>query len=85
MQTVQTPRNPMLWVPSGYFTMALMYNLLTGATVLMFSNVGMDNATATTYAGMLGLAYTIKPLFAPFWKCTAPKNSLYCCLRLFWV
>lgn len=66
MQTLPKTTNPMLWVPSGYFTMALMYNLLTGATVLMFSNVGMDNATATTYAGMLGLAYTIKPLFAPF-------------------
>jgi MFS transporter, PAT family, beta-lactamase induction signal transducer AmpG len=66
MQTQSKTINPMLWVPSGYFTMALMYNLLTGATALMFSNVGMDNAKATAYAGMLGLAYTLKPFFAPF-------------------
>ncbi|MDC8784686.1 MFS transporter [Roseateles koreensis] len=57
---------PMFWVPSGYFTMALTYNMLTAAAVIMFSNLGMDNARAAEYASALGLAYTIKPLFAAF-------------------
>ncbi|ACR11586.1 transporter, major facilitator family [Teredinibacter turnerae T7901] len=61
-----TMKHPLLWVPSGYFTMALTYNMLTAASVVMFSNLGMDNARAAAYASALGLAYTIKPLFAAF-------------------
>jgi MFS transporter, PAT family, beta-lactamase induction signal transducer AmpG len=46
--------------------MALTYNMLTAAAVVMFSNLGMDNARAAEYASALGIAYTIKPLFAAF-------------------
>lgn len=58
-------RSPLLWVPSGYFTMALGYVMLTGVTAIMFKNLGMDNGRAAQYSSMLILAYTIKPLFAP--------------------
>lgn len=74
MQTARKAINPMMWVPSGFFTMALMYNLLTGATAIMFSNLGMDNAQATAYASMLGLAYTLKPFFAPFLEMYSTKK-----------
>lgn len=66
MHPAPATKHPLLWVPSGYFTMALTYNMLTAAAVVMFSNIGMDNAKAAEYASMLGLAYTIKPLFAAF-------------------
>jgi PAT family beta-lactamase induction signal transducer AmpG len=59
-------RSPLLWVPSGYFTMALGYVMLTSVTAIMFKNLGMDNGRAAQYSSMLILAYTIKPLFAPF-------------------
>jgi len=66
MQSASATKHPMAWVPTGYFTMALTYNMLTAAAVIMFSNLGMDNAKAAAYASMLGIAYTIKPLFASF-------------------
>ena len=59
-------KHPLLWVPTGYFTMALTYNMLTAAAVVMFSNLGMDNGEAAAYASSLGLAYTVKPFFAAF-------------------
>lgn len=59
-------KHPLLWVPTGYFTMALTYNMLTAAAVVMFSNLGMDNGKAAAYASALGLAYTVKPFFAAF-------------------
>ncbi|QNA89057.1 AmpG family muropeptide MFS transporter [Massilia sp. Dwa41.01b] len=59
-------RSPLLWVPSGYFTMALGYVMLTSVTAIMFKNLGMDNGRAAGYSSLLILAYTIKPLFAPF-------------------
>jgi len=57
--------SPLLWVPTGYFTMALGYVMLTSVTAIMFKNLGMDNGKAAQYSSMLILAYTIKPLFAP--------------------
>ncbi|WP_045856965.1 MFS transporter [Teredinibacter purpureus] len=66
MTSPSKTKHPLLWVPSSYFTMALTYNMLTAAAVVMFSNLGMDNAKAAAYASALGLAYTIKPLFAAF-------------------
>src|SRR4051812_47451470 len=51
--------HPLVWVPTGYITMALTYNMLTAAAVVMFSNLGMDNAKAAEYASVLGIAYTI--------------------------
>jgi PAT family beta-lactamase induction signal transducer AmpG len=60
-----TRRSPLLWVPTGYFTMALAYVMLTSVTAIMFKNLGMDNGKAAEYASYLILAYTIKPLFAP--------------------
>ena len=59
-------RSPLLWVPTGYFTMALCYVMLTSVTAIIFKNLGMDNGKAAQYSSMLILAYTIKPLFAPF-------------------
>jgi len=66
MQSNQPAKSPLLWVPTTYFTMALTYMTLTSVTAIMFKNMGMDNAQAAQYASYLILAYTIKPLFAPF-------------------
>jgi len=66
MRTPERIRSPLLWVPSGYFTMALGYVMLTSVTAIMFKNLGMDNGKAAQYSSLLILAYTVKPLFAPF-------------------
>ncbi|MDN4059224.1 MFS transporter [Massilia sp. YIM B02769] len=66
MRTADRLRSPLLWVPTGYFTMALGYVMLTSVTAIMFKNLGMDNGTAAQYSSLLILAYTVKPLFAPF-------------------
>jgi len=66
MRTAEHVRSPLFWVPSGYFTMALGYVMLTSVTAIMFKNLGMDNGTAAQYSSLLILAYTVKPLFAPF-------------------
>src|SRR6478752_5814744 len=74
MRTAPETRHPLSWVPTGYVTMALTYNMLTAAAVVMFSNLGMDNAKAAEYASALGLAYTIKPLYAAFMELYKTKK-----------
>ncbi|MEO5934844.1 MAG: MFS transporter [Duganella sp.] len=73
---------PMLWVPTGYFSMALTYMMLTSVTSIMFKNLGMGNGEAAQYASYLILAYTIKPLFAPFVEMYRTKKFFVLCAQL---
>src|SRR5450830_240395 len=82
MQADTTIRSPLLWVPSGYFTMALGYVMLTSVTAIMFKNMGMDNGRAAQYSSMLILAYTIKPLFAPFVEMYRTKKFFVLCAQV---
>ena len=81
MQTTK-PVSPLLWVPTGYFTMALGYVMLTSVTAIMFKNLGMDNGKAAQYSSMLILAYTIKPLFAPFVEMYRTKKFFVLCAQV---
>jgi len=74
-------RHPLLWVPTGYFTMALGYTMLTSVTAIMFKNLGMDNGRAAAYSSMLILAYTIKPLFAPLVEMYRTKKFFVLCTQ----
>ncbi len=74
--------SPLLWVPSGYFTMALGYVMLTSVTAIMFKNLGMDNGKAAEYSSLLILAYTIKPLFAPFIEMYRTKKFFVLCAQV---
>jgi PAT family beta-lactamase induction signal transducer AmpG len=82
MRTLASKTSPLLWVPSGYFTMALTYVTLTSVTAIMFKNLGMDNGRAAEYASYLILAYTIKPLFAPFVEMYRTKKFFVLCAQL---
>ncbi len=75
-------RHPLLWVPTGYFTMALGYTMLTSVTAIMFKNLGMDNGHAAAYSSMLILAYTIKPLFAPVVEMYRTKKFFVLCTQV---
>jgi PAT family beta-lactamase induction signal transducer AmpG len=75
-------RSPLFWVPTGYFTMALGYVMLTSVTAIMFKNLGMDNGRAAQYSSMLILAYTIKPLFAPFVEMYRTKKFFVLCAQV---
>lgn len=75
-------KNPLLWVPTSYFTMALTYMTLTSMSAIMFKNLGMNNGDAAQYASYLILAYTIKPLFAPFVEMYKTKKFFVLCTQL---
>ena len=76
------PVSPLMWVPSAYFTMALGYVMLTSVTAIMFKNLGMDNGLAAQYSSLLILAYTVKPLFAPFVEMYRTKKFFVLCAQV---
>ena len=82
MQAAKRAASPLLWVPTGYFTMALGYVMLTSVTAIMFKNLGMDNGRAAQYSSLLILAYTVKPLFAPFVEMYRTKKFFVLCAQV---
>ncbi len=82
MRAASPGSSPLLWVPSGYFTMALGYVMLTSVTAIMFKNLGMDNGRAAQYSSLLILAYTVKPLFAPFVEMYRTKKFFVLCAQV---
>ena len=82
MRTALLKTSPLLWVPSGYFTMALTSMTLTSVTAIMFKNLGMGNAQAAEYASLLLLVYTIKPLFAPIVEMYRTKKFFALCAQV---
>ena len=82
MNISPTARSPLPWVPTGYFTMALGYMMLTNVTSIMFKNLGMDNGSAAQYSSMFILAYAIKPLFAPFVEMYRTKKFFVLCAQI---
>ena len=81
-RAVKRASHPLTWVPTGYFTMALGYIMLTSVTAIMFKNMGMDNGRAAFYSSMLILAYTIKPLFAPLVEMYRTKKFFVLCAQV---
>ena len=54
------------WVPTLYFAEGFPYVLVVTISVLMYKQLGLDNAMATFYTGWLYLPWVIKPLWSPF-------------------
>lgn len=59
-------RNPKLWVPSSYFAMGLPFIVLSIATVIMFSNLGISDGKIAFWTSLIMLPWTLKPLWSPF-------------------
>ncbi len=56
---------PLLWVPSSFFSMGLVNQILVVVSAIMFKNLGMGYGEAAAYASQFYLAYAIQPLLAP--------------------
>ncbi len=60
-------RHPAAWVPSSYFAEGVPYAILTGTVATMFLNLGGHTDGEITFAtGSIGIAWSLKPLWAAF-------------------
>ena len=63
---MEKKQNPWHWVPTLYFAEGIPYFLVNVISVIMFKNLGMNNADVALYTGILYLPWVIKPLWSPF-------------------
>jgi len=59
-------RNPWSWVPSLYFAEGLPYVIVMTVSLVLYKQMGLDNADITLYTSWLYLPWVIKPLWSPF-------------------
>src|SRR5258708_6850942 len=59
--------HPVLWVPSLYFAMGIPFNIIIGGTASrMYKSLGYSDSTITVALGSIGVAWSLKPLWAAF-------------------
>ncbi len=57
--------SPISWIPTAYFAMGLPFVALSLASVIMFADLGVDEASITFWTSLLILPYSLKPLWSP--------------------
>lgn len=60
-------RSPLCWVPSLYLAMGIPYNVIMGGTAArMYKSLGYSDGQITVALGSIGVAWSLKPLWAAF-------------------
>lgn len=57
---------PFLWVPSLYLAMGIPYNVVNGTAIRMYKSLGFADSQITVAVGSIGIAWSLKPLWAAF-------------------
>src|SRR5271169_189499 len=58
--------SPSLWVPTLYFAEGLPFYAVNMMALIFYSRMGVDNRTITATVSLLGLPWSLKPLWSPF-------------------
>jgi MFS transporter, PAT family, beta-lactamase induction signal transducer AmpG len=58
--------SPSIWVPTLYFAEGLPFYAVNMMALIFYSRMGVSNATITATVSLLGLPWSLKPLWSPF-------------------
>lgn len=64
--TAKKTVHPMTWIPTTWFAMGLPFVALSGASAIMYKNLGISDAKIAFWTSLIMLPWTIKPLWGPF-------------------
>lgn len=62
---MSTSRSPWAWVPSLYYAEGLPYFVVMSMAAVMYKNLGIGNTEIAFFTSLLGLVWSIKPLWSP--------------------
>lgn len=65
-ENVQRGRSPIAWVPSLYVAMGIPFSLVIWVAGTMFKNLGHSDTEIALATGSVGIAWSLKPLWASF-------------------
>ena len=58
--------NPWSWIPTLYFAEGIPYFIVNIISVIMFTNMGLQNSIVALLTSLLYLPWVVKPLWSPF-------------------
>lgn len=73
-KTVRT-RHPWFFIPTLYFAEGIPYILINSVSVIIYKNLGMDNATIAVWTSLLYLPWVIKMFWSPFVEWYSTKRQ----------
>lgn len=62
----QSNLSPVFWIPTTWFAMGLPFVALSGASSIMYKNMGVSDTKIAFWTSLIMLPWTIKPLWGPF-------------------
>ncbi len=62
----QRPRHPLAWVPTAYFAEGIPFAMVIWVAGTLFKDLGHSDGSITIALGSIGLAWSLKPLWAAF-------------------
>jgi PAT family beta-lactamase induction signal transducer AmpG len=65
-ETRRTGVSPAIWVPTLYFAEGLPFYAVGMMALIFYSRMGLDNRIITATVSLLGLPWSLKPLWSPF-------------------
>ena len=75
--------HPLLWVPSLYLAMGIPFNVIMGGTAArMYKSLGYTDGHITVALGSIGVAWSLKPLWAAFLDMNRTKKFFVLSMEL---
>jgi PAT family beta-lactamase induction signal transducer AmpG len=74
--------SPSLWVPTLYFAEGLPFYAVNMMALIFFSRMGISNMTITATVSLLGLPWSLKPLWSPFLEMYKTKKFFVVLMEL---
>ena len=75
-------RNPLSWVPTGYFAEGMPYVMITWVAATMFKYLGHDNTEITLWVGNITLVWSLKPFWAVFLEMFKSKKWIVLAMEI---
>lgn len=82
-QTKTKNFNPILWIPTTWFAMGLPFVALSGASSIMYKNMGISDTQIAFWTSLIMLPWTLKPLWGPFLEMYKTKKFFVYTTQIF--
>lgn len=75
--------SPIFWIPTTWFAMGLPFVALSGASSIMYKNMGVSDTQIAFWTSLIMLPWTLKPLWGPFLEMYKTKKFFVYITQIF--
>lgn len=75
--------SPIYWIPTTWFAMGLPFVALSGASSIMYKNLGISDSQIAFWTSLIMLPWTLKPLWGPFLELYKTKKFFVYITQIF--